>query len=100
MNIRRPALACVLLIAAAVCPRPLLAAPATNSVKIGNYFVDAPYGIAIIVDDATGFLIDPVCDEENLKSRYFASDPALTPPATTSPDFTFLQVTFHHDGAA
>jgi hypothetical protein len=104
MTIPRSALACFLLLAASVvCPRPLLAAPAPqvpHTIKIGNYFVEAPYGIAIIVDDATGFLIDPVCDEENLKSRYFASDPALTPPATTSPDFTFSQVTFHHDGAS
>jgi hypothetical protein len=95
----RSALAYFLLMAVAVCLRPLLAAPAAQNVKIGNYFVEAPYGIAIIVDDATGFLIDPVCDEENLKSRYFASDPALTPPASTSADFTFSRVAFHHDGA-
>lgn len=71
-----------------------------TSIRIGNYFVSAPYGIAIIVDDATAFVMDPVCDEENMKSRYSQSDPALTPPGVTSPDFTFSQVTFHHDGAA
>jgi PA14 domain/Glycosyl hydrolase family 63 C-terminal domain len=90
----------ILLASGAAFPVALCAAPTEHAVKIGNYFVDSPYGIAIIVDDATGFLIDPVCDEENMKSRYFPNDPALTPPGTTSPDFTFSLVTFHHDGAS
>lgn len=77
-----------------------LRASASRDVKIGNYFVSSPYGIAIIVDDATAFVMDPVCDEENLKSRYSPADPALTPPGVASPDFTFSQVTFHHDGAS
>ena len=48
-------------------------------VKIGNYFSDAPYGIAFIVDDKTGFLIDPVWDEKGAPTKYFAADPALHP---------------------
>ena len=80
-------------------PRPLRAVP-DQDVKIGNYLVSAPYAIAIIVDDATAFVMDPVCDEENMKSRYSDSDPALTPPGTSSPDFTFSRVTCHHDGAS
>ena len=40
-----------------------------RSVKIGNYFSDAPYGFAIIVDDETGFLIDP--DERKQKDTHF-----------------------------
>ena len=77
-----------------------LAAGPGPEVKIGNFFVDAPYGVSFIVDDATGFLINPVCDETSQKSRFAADDPALTPPGTTAPDFSFSQVTCHHDGAA
>jgi hypothetical protein len=78
---------------------PPLRASTEQEVKIGNYFVSAPYGIAIIVDDATAFVLDPVCDEENMKSHYSDSDPALAPPGVSSPDFTFAQFTCHHDGA-
>jgi len=92
-------LLCLLTISGIFWPS-LLRASTSQDVKIGNYFVSAPYGIAIIVDDATAFVIDPVCDEENQKSRYDSADPALTPPGVTSPDFTFSQVTFHHDGAS
>lgn len=41
-----------------------------QDVKIGNYFVDSPYGIAFIVDDAAGFLIDPVWKEKGAKSKW------------------------------
>jgi hypothetical protein len=77
----------------------LLRASTNHDIKIGNYFVSAPYGIAITVDDATAFVLDPDCDEEKMKSRYSESDPALTPPGVSSPDFSFSQVSCHHDGA-
>jgi hypothetical protein len=77
----------------------LLRASTNHDIKIGNYFVSAPYGITIIVDDATAFVLDPDCDEEKMKSRYSDSDPALTPPGVSAPDFTFSQVSCHHDGA-
>jgi hypothetical protein len=88
-----------LLLAASLAVAAASAAPGPE-VKIGNYLVDAPYGIAFIVDDATGFLINPVCDETSQKSRFAEDDPALTPPGTTAPDFSFSQVTCHHAGAA
>jgi hypothetical protein len=50
----------------------------------GNYFVDLPYGIAVIVDDATGFLIDSAWDEK-------PKDVAELPPATSAPVFSYLR---------
>ena len=44
-----------------------LRASTEQDVKIGDYFVSAPYGIAIIVDDATAFVIDPVCDQLQIR---------------------------------
>jgi len=85
----------LLLASCVIFPANLLCGSAHQDIKIGNYFVSAPYGIAIIVDDATAFVLDPVCDEENMKSRYNESDPALTPPGVSS---LFSQVTCHHDG--
>ena len=75
-------------------------APAqSRSVKIGNYFSDAPYGIAIIVDDETGFLIDPDWDGKGQRSRYYDRDVAFVPPGTASPDFSYVRTTFLHAGA-
>lgn len=69
-----------------------------KSVKIGNYFVAAPYGIAIIVDDETAFLIDPATDSLG-KSKWFDNDPAYATPGTSSPDFSFSQSNLHYAGA-
>lgn len=71
-------------------------APAANatSVKIGNYLVDAPYGIAIIVDDATAFVMDPVWEGPSRKSKYAELDAARFSPGITAPDFSFSQVSF------
>jgi PA14 domain/Bacterial alpha-L-rhamnosidase 6 hairpin glycosidase domain/Glycosyl hydrolase family 63 C-terminal domain len=99
MTCLRMRLSLLLLTTCAISTAPALRAATEQEVKIGNYFVSAPYGIAIIVDDSTAFLMDPVCDEENMKSHWHDSDPALTPPGVTSPDFTFAQFTCHHDGA-
>jgi hypothetical protein len=89
--------------AAAQQPGQARSEPAANrtaaSVKIGNYFVDAPYGIAIIVNDETAFLIDPVWDERGGKTSYSPNDAALVAPGTTAPDFSFAQATFRHAGA-
>jgi hypothetical protein len=74
--------------------------PHVPDVKIGNYFSDAPYGIAFIVDDEAGFVLDPVWDEKGAPTKYYAADPALTPPGTTSPDFSFVQASFRHSGAS
>ena len=99
----KSSLKCMFLFALAICAilsARLVDAFTDQDVKVGNYFVSAPQGIAIIVDDAAAFVMDPVCDEENMKSRYSESDPALTPPGVSSPDFTFSRVTCHHDGAS
>ena len=50
--------------ATALAVVPLGAQPEYKSVKIGNYFVASPYGIAVIVDDETAFLIDPASDSQ------------------------------------
>lgn len=78
---------------------PLRAQPQYKSVKIGNYFVSSPYGIAVIVDDQTAFLIDPVSDPLG-KSKWFADDPAFATPGTTAPDFSFSEAKFHYLGAS
>ena len=57
----------LLLASCVIFPANLLCGSAHQDIKIGNYFVSAPYGIAIIVDDATAFVLDPVCDEENME---------------------------------
>lgn len=67
-------------------------APA-NDIRIGNYLVSAPYGIAFIIDDETGFVIDPVFDQPK-DSRYGANDPSLVPPGTAAPDFSFFRAGF------
>ena len=84
--------------ATAVAVVPLDAQPEYKSVKIGNYFVASPYGIAVIVDDETAFLIDPASDPEG-KSKWFANDPAFATPGTTAPDFSFAQANFRYSGA-
>jgi len=82
-------------------PGSAAAAPFTpRSVKIGNYFVESPYGIAIVVDDETAFLIEPSWEEMGGKSSYGAHDVALVAPGTTAPDFSFSQVSFQHAGAS
>ena len=73
-------------------------AAANPDVKVGNYFVDAPYGIALIVDDQTAFLIEPAWDEKGGKTSYSLHDAALVAPATTAPDFSFSTATFKHQG--
>jgi putative isomerase len=80
-------------------PRRLQVQPKGRSVKIGNFFSDAPYGIAFIVDDETGFLIDPQWDTRGAKTKYYARDAAAVPPGTTAPDFSFFQANFRHAGA-
>jgi hypothetical protein len=62
-------------------------------VKIGNYLVTAPYGIAFIIDDDTGFVIDPVWDRPK-GSRYGDNDPALVPLGIAAPDFSFFRAQF------
>lgn len=74
-------------------------APSQTPVRIGNYFIDAPYGIAIIVDDQTAFLIEPVGDDRLRKSKYSPEDVAYLPPGTTSPDFSFSECELHIDNA-
>jgi len=69
------------------------AAAAPLEIKIGNYFVNAPYGIAFIIGDETGFVIDPVSDRPK-GSRYGESDPALMPPGIAAPDFSFFRAQF------
>ncbi|HUJ32769.1 MAG TPA: PA14 domain-containing protein [Candidatus Acidoferrum sp.] len=76
----------------------LHAEPEYKSVKIGNYFVASPYGIAVIVDDATAFLINPASDSFG-KSKWFESDPAYATPGTTAPDFSFSRASFPYKGA-
>jgi hypothetical protein len=71
----------------------------SGDVKIGNYFIEAPYGIAIIVKDETAFLIDPDGDEKGSKSKYYPKDVAYVPPGTAAPDFSFFQATFRNEGA-
>jgi len=77
----------------------LLTVAQKHDVKIGNYFVDSPYGIAFVVDDAAGFLIDPVWQEKGAKSKWFSNDAAYVPPAVTDPDFSFSQSKFRTSGA-
>ncbi len=73
-------------------------------VKIGNYFMYAPYGISIVVNDATAFQIQPVFEAqpvwngENNNRQH--PDVAYIVPGTTSPDFSYVRSTFDHDGAA
>ncbi len=64
-----------------------------HEIKIGNYFVNAPYGIAFIIDDETGFVIDPASDRPK-GSRYGDKDPALMPPGVAAPDFSFFRAQF------
>ena len=72
--------------------------PQSHDIKIGNYLVSAPYGIAFIIDDATGFVINPVWDQPG-PPRYGMVDPAQVAPAVTAPDFSFFQATFPREGA-
>lgn len=77
----------------------LWAAPGkARSVKIGNYFAPSPYGVAIIVDDATAFLIDPLWDDPG-KSQYGANDAALAAPGVAAPDFSYARMEFQQQGA-
>jgi len=85
--------------AIAVVAFPLLAFAQHHDVKIGNYFVDSPCGIAFVVDDAAGFLIDPMWEEKGGKSKWFPNDPAYVSPAVTAPDFSFSQSRFRKSGA-
>jgi len=70
-----------------------------NEIKIGTYFSDAPYGIAIIVNDATGFLIDPDWEGHYVKTRYTDRDVALLTPAQTAPDYSYVHAVLQHHGA-
>jgi hypothetical protein len=70
-----------------------LATAQAQEIKIGNYLVNAPYGIAFIIDDETGFVIDPVWDRPK-GSRYGDSDPSLVPPGVAAPDFSFFRAQF------
>jgi hypothetical protein len=81
-------------------PQPAHGAEAPRrDLKVGNLFGDAPYGIAIIVDGRTGFLIDPDWDPRGGKTHYSERDAALVAPATTAPDFSFSEAVFRHAGA-
>jgi len=69
-------------------------------VKIGNYFMYAPYGISMIANDATAFLIQPVFPGQpawNGKKR--DSRVAYLSPGITAPDFSYVRDTFKKDGA-
>ncbi len=70
------------------------------NVKIGNYHMELPYAICIIVDDQTGFVISPEWNDSNLinrdKNRF---DPALVTPGSTSADFSYCRSIMNHDGA-
>ncbi|MCX6345408.1 MAG: trehalase family glycosidase [Armatimonadetes bacterium] len=70
------------------------------AIKVGTYFAHAPYGIAIIVNDATGFLIDPDWECRGGKTPYNERDVALVTPAETAPDYSFVQAELKHEGAA
>lgn len=70
-----------------------------NTVKIGTYFAHSPYGIAIIVNDATGFLIEPDWEGRGGKTRYNEHDEATLPPAETAPDYSFVHAEIKHEGA-
>ncbi len=70
-----------------------------RDVKIGNYHLESPYGIAIVVDDQTGFLIDPEWEAEGGKTNYFEKDKALVPPGVAAPDFSYFRSTLEEAGA-
>lgn len=89
---------CLLTIATGTTAR-LEAAPPYQSIKIGNYFVGAPYGVAIIVDDATAFVIEPSWEPTTGTSSHGADDPALAAPGVTAPDFSYSQSKFRYAGA-
>ena len=99
MNSSRPFLFASVMFAIAFAGLPLAASAQDHDVKIGNYFVDSPFGIAFVVDDAAGFLIDPVWEEKGAKSKWFPNDAAYVPPAVTAPDFSFSRSTFRTAGA-
>lgn len=64
---------------------PLPASAQAPSVRIGNFLVTAPGGIAFIVDDSAAFVLDT-------GAPYYAG--------TAAPDDTFHHVLFHAQGAA
>lgn len=72
-------------------------------VRIGNYFMYAPYGISMIVNDATAFEIQPVFSGEPVwdgrKSDDKKADVAYLSPGTTAPDFSYVESSFRHAGA-
>ena len=84
----------VLILSIAAQSQPSNSAAAAHTVKVGNYLVGEPYGIAIIVDDATAFVMAPAWEGPSRKTKYAEVDAALFPPGITAPDFSFSQVSF------
>ncbi len=71
-------------------------------IKIGNYFMCAPYGISIIVNNATAFEIQPVFHDQPVWNPEEAGtkhrvDVANISPGITAPDFSYVQTKFECD---
>lgn len=71
------------------------------NVKVGNYFMYAPDGISMIVNDEAGFVVMPVFgnqpewngdNKDQGKVAYVA-------PGITAPDFSYVRSRFQYDGA-
>jgi hypothetical protein len=77
----------------------LLSQAPVPRVRIGNYFVDSPYGIAFVVDDATGFLVDPIREPKADDSANGPANAAQASPGIAAPDFSFVRSEFVHNGA-
>jgi len=70
-----------------------------HKIKIGNFHQEMPYSICIIIDDKTGFVIDPVWNDTTLKARKKERDVALVVPGTASPDYSYFSAVMKHNGA-
>ena len=66
--------------------------PSSHRILVGNLCATAPNGIAMIVDDRAGFVIDPEYSER-------PKDDAQVAPGATAPDGSFVRTTFQHNGA-
>lgn len=62
------------------------------SVRVGHICATLPTGMAMVVNDRAGMLIEP-----QYSTR--PQDVAFVPPGTTAPDASYLQTKFIHQGA-
>jgi len=70
------------------------------NVRIGNYFMYAPYGISMIANNATAFLIQPVFpDQLAWNGNKQNSKVAYLSPGITAPDYSYVRDTFKKGGA-